>query len=164
MWQPMMLKIGDFGAAAILARRSPEGNSSPVTGASTTRPLQHDCTTFCYAAPEVTWPLQHDCTTFYYAAPEVLRGDDYSMSGDIWGIGVICWEMLQEDPRLPAVPISEDQNRQRRVAEVDKFTEKVATQASSDVPLLHLACWMLEKHLAADRLPPRPWFLQSSPH
>ena len=41
-------------------------------------------------------------TTYRYASPEVVRKQPYSFSLDMWSVGVILWEMLEEDAQVPA--------------------------------------------------------------
>ena len=80
-WSPM-LKLSDCGAAVVLARKGGKGPPSQS--------------------------LSQDLTAFRYAASEVVRRESYEfVSADAWGIGVICWEMLQSDPREVAVGIDD---------------------------------------------------------
>ncbi|GKZ22375.1 hypothetical protein AbraIFM66951_011542 [Aspergillus brasiliensis] len=39
-----------------------------------------------------TWPIQPDC----YRAPEVLLGAGWSYSADIWNVGVMMWELIED--------------------------------------------------------------------
>ncbi|KAI2912925.1 hypothetical protein CBS147320_10696 [Aspergillus niger] len=39
-----------------------------------------------------TWPIQPDC----YRAPEVLLGAGWSYSADIWNLGAMIWELLED--------------------------------------------------------------------
>ncbi|RAH55947.1 kinase domain-containing protein [Aspergillus piperis CBS 112811] len=39
-----------------------------------------------------TWPIQPDC----YRAPEVLLGAGWSYSADIWNLGVMMWELIED--------------------------------------------------------------------
>ena len=131
-----MLKLGDMGAAAVLAQKGEipapakqqQGPGSPTTGAT-------------------TQALQHDLTTFQYAAPEVLRHENYDFSADIWGVGVICWEMLQADPRQPALDIENPSGPSERLAAMAKFQSKVEAQGvtAPETPLLHVAWCMLQE-------------------
>jgi hypothetical protein len=116
-----MLKLSDFGAAAILARKGDKG-SQPQS-------------------------LSHDMTTFRYAAPEVLRRERYDLSADVWGIGVICWEMLQSDPREPAVGIDNRDGYEARVRAVEAFQKVVETHRDDapKVPLFHLVWCLLQE-------------------
>jgi serine/threonine protein kinase len=116
-----MLKLSDFGAAAILARKGDKGSQSQS--------------------------LSHDMTTFRYAAPEVLRRERYDLSADVWGIGVICWEMLQSDPREPAVGIDNRDGYEARVRAVEAFQKVVETHRDDarKVPLFHLVWCLLQE-------------------
>ena len=116
-----MLKLADMGAAGVIVR---EGEQSLPTR-----------------------PLIQDVTTFQYAAPEVLRHENYNFSADIWGAGIICWEMLQSDPRENAVHIKNSDGHKERVEAMRLFQNVVEAQrdASKDIPLLHLAWCMLQE-------------------
>ncbi|GAT22731.1 hypothetical protein RIB2604_01601460 [Aspergillus luchuensis] len=39
-----------------------------------------------------TWPIQPDC----YRAPEVLLGAGWSYSADIWNLGAMMWELIED--------------------------------------------------------------------
>ena len=86
-------------------------------------------------------------TTFRYAAPEVLRRERYDFSADVWGIGVICWEMLQSDPREPAVGIDNRDGYEARVRAVEAFQKVVETHRDDapKVPLCHLVWRLLQE-------------------
>jgi serine/threonine protein kinase len=116
-----MLKLSNFGAAAILARKGDKGCQSQS--------------------------LSHDMTTFRYAAPEVLRRERYDLSADVWGIGVICWEMLQSDPRVPAVCIDNRDGHEARVRAVEAFQKVVETHRDDapKVPVFHMAWCLLQE-------------------
>ncbi len=115
-----MLKLGDFGHSTLVVKK---GENRPHTV-----------------------PLCHDRTTYRYGAPEVLRNENYDVSADIWGAGVICWEMLQRDPREPAVGIENEDTKDKRIVAVEVFRRQVAAQSDKalHVPLLHLAWSMLQ--------------------
>ena len=116
-----MLKLADMGAAAVITRMGDQ--SLP------------------------TRPLLQDVTTFQYAAPEVLRHENYNFPADIWGAGVICWEMLQSDPRVHAVRLKESDGFNERLQAMTVFQEVVEAQRekSKEVPMLHLAWCMLQE-------------------
>ena len=117
-----MVKLADFGQSAVLTRKGDEKGVPTRT-------------------------LLQDVTTFRYAAPEVLRHEPYSFLGDVWGVGVICWEMLQSDPREPAVGIDDHDGHDARVTAVGAFQKEVETQSENarNIPLFHLAWSMLQE-------------------
>ena len=53
-------------------------------------------------------PLAPLMTTYRYASPEIVSKRPYGFSCDIWAVGVILWEMLQEDARVPAVDFDQE--------------------------------------------------------
>ena len=73
------LKITDFGNSAFLIGC---GGKQPLPCSKPLRPLM---------------------TTYRYSSPEVVRKQPYSFPLDMWSAGVVLWEILQEDARVPAV-------------------------------------------------------------
>ena len=53
-------------------------------------------------------PLAPLMTTYRYASPEIVSKRPYGFSCDIWAVGVILWEMLQEDARVPALDFDQE--------------------------------------------------------
>ena len=66
-----------------------------------------------------TRQLRQDVTTYRYAAPEMIKRESYNFVADVWSAGVILWEMIQKNPNVPAVEISDDDNTvEKRLARV----------------------------------------------
>ena len=42
-------------------------------------------------------------TTYRYSSPEVCKQEPYGFPLDMWPTGIIIWELLQEDARMPAI-------------------------------------------------------------
>jgi len=127
--QPQMspaLKLADFGASAVLAQTGDDLHQ--------------------FHRPQKQALLQ-DVTTFRYAAPEVLRRQNYNFSADVWGAGVIGWEMLQEDPREAAIAIEDKHRCDERVKAVEAFQKQVEANAeqAKRIPLFHLVWSMVQE-------------------
>jgi serine/threonine protein kinase len=120
------LKLADFGASAVLA--------------------QNGDNLLQFHRPQKQALLQ-DVTTFRYAAPEVLRHRNYNFSADVWGVGVIGWEMLQEDPREAAIAIEDNHRCDERVKAVEAFQKQVEANAeqAKRIPLFHLVWSMVQE-------------------
>ena len=74
----LTLKLCDFGASAILVAAEEKGKRRHLKTPQRLR------------------------TTFAYAPPEVLQKRSYSFSCDMWGVGIILHEMMQENLVLSA--------------------------------------------------------------
>ena len=74
----MVLKICDFGNSVFLTRTG-EGR---------------------FPHCKKLTPLM---TTYRYCSPEVAKRAPYGFALDMWSVGVILYELLQEDARVPAV-------------------------------------------------------------
>ena len=77
-------------------------------------------------------PLRPLLTTHRYASPEVCKKQPYSFPLDMWSVGVVLWEMLQEDARVPAVVLESSwESESKLVAAVTLFCNKVDTYRKS---------------------------------
>ena len=52
--------------------------------------------------------LSHPTKTYRYASPEFAKRKPYGLPLDMWSVGVILWELLQEDARVPAVDFDQE--------------------------------------------------------
>jgi len=147
------LKIGDFGASAVIAK-DPQSVSTAIElgPAAVAKPLT---------------PLR---TTYQYASPEVLRQEPYSFPLDVWSAGVILYEMLQEDPRVLALTCDSSAVADFVVA-MGKFLNIVEEHKTNTKfkagHALHMVCRMLAvvpcDRPAAGDLSQDPWLLGQPP-
>ena len=86
-------------------------------------------------------PLAPLMTTYRYASPEIVSRP-YGFSCDIWAVGVILWEMLQEDARVPAVDFDQET---RTLGNLElalvKFCNKIDgnRKKTGSNPMMHMA-------------------------
>ena len=114
----LTLKLADFGASAVL--RSP--------------------------GTEHAIPLSPHRTTFRYAAPEILRKEPYGYPADIWSAGVLMFEIMQSDPRAPAVDCQTQEPADYitpQQALISRVAEFRATRKPNEA--IHLACRLLQQ-------------------
>ena len=118
----LTLKLSDFGASAVLCRQGDQFST----------------------------PLSVFRTTFRYAAPEILRKQPYGFPADVWSAGIILYEILQSDPRQPAVMCT-SKNAEDHIAPQQALMSQVVQYGAQCKPgeALHLACRML--HPEQDR-------------
>ena len=92
--------------------------------------------------------------TYRYASPEVATKQPYGLPSDMWSVGVILWELLQEDARVPAVNFDQKgENLGFVVAALITFCKKLDNRRSDEdvSPLERFALELLS--LAADVRP-----------
>ena len=131
--QPLLtLKLSDFGASAVLCRQEDQNAIGLI---------ESGCR-----------------TTFRYAAPEVLRGQPYGLPSDIWSAGIILYEILQVDPRAPAVAGTSNNPADYIAPQQALLSAVLEYGAKSKSGAMNLACRTL--HQEPDRRPATKSFHQ----
>ena len=122
--QALSLKISDFGASVILRPAEADAASTTTT---------------------VTRPLTPHRTSFRYASPEILHNSPYGFPSDIWSAGIILHEMMQCDPREPALACSSEEPEDY-IAPLKLLISEVEKQRVRAKPgqAIHLVCQLLQ--------------------
>ena len=93
-------------------------------------------------------------TTYRYCSPEVAKRAPYGFALDMWSVGVILYELLQEDARIPAVDFDQAtagvQNLEKALVEFCNKVDQRRRQGASTA-MEQLALQLLE--VAAEARP-----------
>ncbi len=148
----LCLALAHVHAHDILHRDVTPGNCllAPLPASRCVLKLADFGNSACLMGPPAGTPLNTLQTTYRYASPEVVKKLPYSLPLDVWSLGVILWEILQEDARKPAVNWDKDDSLEDLEKAVTVFSNKVAEKrplasgVEHDASPLRVACQMLE--------------------
>lgn len=159
-WQ---MKVADFGSAALSDPKQLQSLGITNLGFTQTRGLQAAALT----------------GTLMYMAPEVLAGQSPTASADVYAMGVLLFQLLAGDFRLPLAPgweshVADPVLRQdiaaaaagdpaRRLRSAGEFAERLTTvdarrQQFNDIAAARERAAIAERSLAAARAR-RPWMI-----
>ena len=93
-------------------------------------------------------PLAHTMTTAQYTSPEVVHQKPYGLPADMWSIGVILWELLQDDATVAAVKCNDKQREvdglMSALDSYRKAVEDTRQDSRATSPLVRLAMQLVE--------------------
>ena len=112
--QRMVLKICDFGNSVFLTRVGEKR----------------------FPSYQKLAPLM---TTYRYSSPEVAKRTPYAFPSDMWSVGVILYELLQDDARIPAVEFDQaTEGVQNLEAALLRFCNTVDRRRQEQVPIVSM--------------------------